>query len=271
MDVLDGFTAAAEQAADAAGLVLRRYFRTAIPAQRKADDSPVTQADREAEQAMREVLHAAYPDHDILGEEAGLERATSSGVHYRWTLDPIDGTRAFITGRPLFGTLIGLMQDDLPLLGIIDQPVSGERWIGQSGRATRFAGGMGAVGTRARRGLDECELSCTSPAMFGAAETLAWQRLARRVGRTTYGGDCYAYGLLALGMIDIVAEAGLKPWDWVPLVPIVHGAGGSLTDWTGAPLRAGGDGRVLALADPLMLASVAAILAGRADREDSVT
>jgi fructose-1,6-bisphosphatase/inositol monophosphatase family enzyme len=177
---LADLVATAERAADAAGAVLRRYFRTGLAAERKRDLSPVTQADREAEQAMRDVLDQAYPEHDVLGEEAGLSGA---GSRYRWVLDPIDGTRAFITGRPVFGTLVALLDGAEPVLGVINQPITGERWVGCAGQTTRFAGGAGVVGTRRGRALEECELSCTSPAMFGTDEAQRWGRLAGRVGR----------------------------------------------------------------------------------------
>jgi myo-inositol-1(or 4)-monophosphatase len=161
-------------------------------------------------------------------------------------IDPLDGTRAFITGRPLFGTLIALLQHGVPVLGMIDQPVTRERWVGLAGQQTRFTGPLGGkIGTRACARLAAAELSCTSPDMLGA-ERPRWQRLADQVGRVTWGGDCYAYGLLALGHIDIVAERDMKLWDYAALVPVVEGAGGTITDWSGGPLRPGSDGTVLA-------------------------
>jgi myo-inositol-1(or 4)-monophosphatase len=257
-DELAAFLSAAEAAADASGAVLRRYFRTGVAAELKADLSPVTVADREAEREMRALLAAAHPDHTILGEEDGLSGAAA---RYSWALDPIDGTRAFITGRPLFGTLVALLDHGRPVLGVLDQPVAGERWIGCAAAPTRFRGAYGQVGARHGRTLAQCELSCTSPAMFNASQARRWQALAGQVARASYGGDCYAYGLLALGQIDIVAEAGMKLWDWAALEPIVRGAGGCLTDWSGAQLTAGGDGTVLALADPALLADVVRALA----------
>ena len=252
------FLASAQQAADAAGAVLRRWFRQGIAADLKGDASPVTIADRQAEQAMRDVLGARHPDHDILGEEAGLQGGTA---RYRWVLDPIDGTRAFITGRPSFGTLIALLDGATPLLGLIDQPIAGERWIGFAGRPTRFTGPFpGQPATRRDRPLAACELSCTSPQMFTPTEAGRWQSLARATGRASYGGDCYAYGLLALGQIDIVAEADLKIWDWAALLPIVTGAGGCMTDWEGTPLTPAST-QVLALANPALLHQAVAALA----------
>lgn len=249
--------AAAEAAADVAGAVVRPFFRATLEADTKTDASPVTIADRTAEQAMRAVLSHRFPDHGILGEEYGLDRPNS---RFRWVLDPVDGTRAFITGRPIFGTLIALLDDGEPIVGIIDQPVLRERWIGVAGEPTRFAGPFGGVpGCRACPTLAQAELSATSPQMFAGHES-RWARLEASVLRRTYGGDCYAYGLLALGLIDIVAEADMKVWDWAALVPVVEGAGGRVTNWSGQRLRPDDDGRVLALGDPSLLSEAMAIL-----------
>jgi myo-inositol-1(or 4)-monophosphatase len=249
--------ATALQAADAAGAVIRPFFRVGIGAAEKADSSPVTQADREAEQAMRAVIAQCHPDHGILGEEFGLQHPHSP---WRWVLDPIDGTRAFITGRPSFGTLVALLHDGVPVLGIIDQPVTRERWIGVAGEPTRFQGPFGGTsGTRRCTSLAEAELSATSPDMLGEALP-RWQRLASAVRRTSWGGDCYAYGLLALGQIDIVAERDLKIWDWAALVPVVEGAGGKMVDWRGERLTASSAGDAIAVGDPALLPAALARL-----------
>jgi len=251
--------AAAQAAADAAGSVIRPHFRAGLAVERKSDASPVTVADRAAEQAMRAVLAGRFPEHGILGEEFGLERPEA---RLRWVLDPIDGTRAFITGRPLFGTLIGLLDGETPVLGLIDQPVTGERWIGAAGRTTTFRSPLGgSVGCRPCAGLAEAELACTSPHIFASSDLPRFERLAAAAGRVSFGGDCYAYGLLALGQIDIIAEATLQVWDWAALAPVIEGAGGSLTDWQGRPLRPDGDGRALALGDAKLLDEVVALLA----------
>jgi histidinol phosphatase-like enzyme (inositol monophosphatase family) len=259
MPELDQLIAAAEAAAEAAGAVIRPLFRAGLAAEAKSDDSPVTIADRHAEQAMRAVLGQRFPDHGLHGEELGLEHPDAG---LRWVLDPIDGTRAFITGRPVFGTLIALLRDGSPILGVIDQPVTGERWIGAAGRPTLFRGKFGgSVGCRACPGIDQAELSLTSPDMFEREDLARWERLHAGVRRTSFGGDCYAYGLLALGQIDIVAEASMKIWDWAALVPVVEGAGGRLTDWQGRPLTSDSDGHTLAVGDPALLAPAVAMLA----------
>jgi histidinol phosphatase-like enzyme (inositol monophosphatase family) len=240
---IDRYVAAAIQAADAAGRVIRPFFRSAVAADLKADQSPVTIADRNAELAMRRELGLLCPECGILGEEFGLDRPEA---RLRWVLDPIDGTRAFITGRPTFGTLVALLDGDVPVVGLIDQPVTGERWIGAAGRPTLFSGTLGGqVGTRACPDLAQAELSATSPEMLGD-DLSRWQRLAARV--------------LALGQIDVIVECDLKPWDWAALLPVIEGAGGRLTDWKGKPPRSDGDGRIIAVGDPALLPAVIAIL-----------
>jgi histidinol phosphatase-like enzyme (inositol monophosphatase family) len=255
---MDRLIAAAEAAADVAGAVVRPFFRTGLGADQKADRSPVTIADRTAEQAMRAVLTERFPEHGVLGEEFGIDRPQA---RLRWVLDPIDGTRAFITGRPTFGTLVALLDGDRPILGVIDQPVTRERWIGAAGRRTRFSGPLGGrIGCRACALLADAELSCTSPEMMLGDAMPRWQRLAAAVRRNYWGGDCYAYGLLALGQIDVVAERDMKLWDWAALVPVVEGAGGRVTDWSGAPLRPDSDGTVLAVGDQVLLVPVVELL-----------
>lgn len=259
MEQRDALVEAAELLADVAGAILRRYFRVAVSTLVKPDHSPVTIADRSAECAMRAVLRQHFPEHGIIGEEFGVERKPA---RLRWVLDPIDGTRAFITGRPTFGTLVGLLDGDKPVLGVIDQPVTGERWVGVEGERTQFRGALGGVaGGRRCSSLFQAELSCTTPDMMQDPPRPSWQRLANAVGRVSWGGDCYAYGLLALGQIDIIAEAKLKLWDWVPLVPIIEGVGGRVTGWHGERLAPGHAGTVLAVGDAGLLDKAVACLA----------
>ena len=257
---LDAFVAAANAAADVAAAVVRPFFRAGVGADLKSDASPVTIADRTAERALRAVLAERFPEHGILGEEFGLE---NPGASLRWVLDPIDGTRAFITGRPSFGTLIALLDGETPILGIIDQCITGERWLGVAGRETVYTSPYpGRVGGRACAHLADAELSCTSPDMFEADDLAPFARLRAATRRTSWGGDCYAHGLVAIGQIDVVAEATMKIWDWAALTPIIEGAGGRLTDWSGRKLEAGGDGRALAVGDPGLLEQAIALLAG---------
>lgn len=224
----------------------------------KGDASPVTEADRAAERALRAFLAERFPTHGIMGEEYGTERGDAE---YLWVLDPIDGTRAFLTGRPLFGTLIGLLHRGVPVLGVIDQPVTGERWVGVAGAGTRFTSPLGGTArVRACARLAEAELSVTSPDIFDAAQRPGFERVRQAARRVTWGGDCYAYGLVALGLVDAVVEATLKPWDWAALVPVVEGAGGRMTDWQGRALTLDSAGDVIAVGDAALLPEVVSLL-----------
>lgn len=251
------FAAFAGKLADAAGVVARRYFRTGVAVLGKSDASPVTIADRKAEARMREMIARAYPDHGILGEEHGPHRLDAE---YVWVLDPIDGTKSFICGVPLFGTLIALLHRGRPILGVIDQPISRERWLGAAGRPTRFCGR--AAKTRACRRLADATLFATSPHMFGGPNADPFERLRTSVKLPRYGSDCYAYGLLASGHIDIVVEAGLKPYDYLAQVPIIAGAGGILTDWEGRPLGLESGPRICAAGDRALHRKALRVLAG---------
>lgn len=255
---LDLLLGAANATADAVRPIARRFFRNQPDTAIKADASPVTEADRLIERRIVELLSARFPDHGILGEEYGVQNPRSD---FSWVIDPIDGTRAFLTGRPLFGTLIGLLYRGRPILGVLDQPILEERWIGCAGRRTIFNGRLGGTaGTRACPVLADAELSCTALDMITGPTFPGWSRLSCAVRRTSWGGDCYAYGLLALGQLDIVAEAGLKIWDWAALLPIIEGAGGRMTDWRGLPLSDGSDGRVIAVGDARLLAAAIVLL-----------
>jgi myo-inositol-1(or 4)-monophosphatase len=254
------FLGVAEAAAEAAGAVIRPLFRSQLLVEAKGDASPVTEADKAAERAIRALLAERHPDHGVIGEEYGTTNAEAEWV---WVLDPIDGTRAFLTGRPLFGTLIALLHRGHPVLGLIDQPATGERWTGLAGQPTRFRSAMGGTPRcRPCTSLAEAELSCTSPDMFDAETAPRFGRVKAAARRTSWGGDCYAYGLLALGLVDVVIDATMKPWDWAALVPVIEGAGGRCTDWAGKPLHLASDGTVLALGDPSLLPAVTEALRG---------
>ncbi len=244
----EAFVALAERLADAAGAVVRPYFRQPIDVAQKPDQSPVTIADREAESAMRALIAAAYPEHGMVGEEHGAER---SSAEYVWILDPIDGTKRFISGHPQFGTLIGLLHNGAPILGVIDMPMMGERWIGAAGRSTTHghADGTGPSRVRSCADVGHAVLYATSPHMFPGDDFQSFERVRRRARQPMYGGECYAYGLLASGFVDLVVEATMGVYDYLPLVPVVVGAGGTITDWQGAALGLGSDGRVIAAGD----------------------
>jgi histidinol phosphatase-like enzyme (inositol monophosphatase family) len=239
--------------ADAAGAAIRPLFRGQWSEERKADRSWVTEADRAAEAAMRRLIEAEFPRDGIIGEEYGTR---NEGAGRQWVLDPIDGTTSFIAGRPIFGTLIALLADGWPVLGIIDQAVSGERWVGRIGQTTTFNGQPAR--TRPCKDLAEAVLATTSPHAFSNEEADAFMSVAKSVAerKIVYGGDCYNYGLVASGHVDIVIEANLKLHDYAALVPVVEGAGGMMSDWQGNPLDAGSDGTVIALGDPARLEEV---------------
>ena len=241
------FLATAHALADKAGAVILPHFRTACEVDHKGGDvfDPVTTADRQAEAAIREELGRAYPAHGIIGEEFG---STRSDADYCWVIDPIDGTRSFILGLPLWGTLIGLTRGRVPLLGLMDQPFTGERFFsGESEAFFRHDGAVRPMRTRACPSLGEALLATTTPDWFTDDDARRFEALTREVRLRRFGGDCYNYCLVALGQIDLVVEAGLNPYDIVPLIPIVERAGGVVSTWDGGDPRAGG--RILAAGD----------------------
>jgi inositol-phosphate phosphatase/L-galactose 1-phosphate phosphatase/histidinol-phosphatase len=264
VDDLQSRAAFAHTLADKAGEVLRRYFRTSIGFDDKDDASPVTIADREAEAVMREALAQAFPEDGILGEEMGAER---TDARYVWVLDPIDGTKSFISGKPLFGILIGIATNSedgagRPVFGIIDQPVTRERWAGGRGMAATLNGApQSSKATKPK--LASALLYSTSPYMFKGADRDAFERLAARSKHPMFGADCYAYGLVASGFADLVCECDLKPYDWCGPAAVIEAAGGVITDWSGQPLNLASDGRVLAAGNRLLHGEALAVLNGR--------
>lgn len=242
--------ALAHRLADAAAAEIRPHFRRPVETERKGDATPVTAADRAAEQAMRAILRGERSTDGIAGEEFGAENAAASR---QWVLDPIDGTSGFLAGRPLFGTLIALLVDGWPVLGVIDQPILKERWLGVTGRPTTLNGAPAR--TRSCRALAEATIATTGPHYFDDHQGAHFMALASRTDhrRMVMGGDCYNYAMLASGHVDIVCEANLKLHDWAALVPIVEGAGGTMCDWNGDPLHPSSDGHVLALGDAARL------------------
>ena len=251
----------AHDMADAARKAILPLFRSddlVADNKRPADFDPVTEADRAAEQAMRQVLARNRPDDAILGEEYGHSPGTSG---LTWILDPIDGTRAFISGAASWGVLIGLSDGRDVVYGLIDQPYIGERFEGGFGIA-RMAGPHGTRSLKTRRdvALDRATLMTTFPEVGTASEAQAFRRVADQVRLTRYGLDCYAYALLALGQIDLVIEAGLQSYDIAGPLAVVQAAGGIVTDWQGGPATQGG--QVIAAASPELHAAALALLAG---------
>ncbi|HEV2569889.1 histidinol-phosphatase [Sphingomonas sp.] len=242
--------ALAHALADASGAAIRPYFRAAFDQEVKGDASPVTQADQEAEAAIRTLLNRERPRDGIIGEEYGEERSDAERV---WVLDPIDGTRSFIAGRPIFGTLIALLEQGRPVLGVIDQPISRERWIGAAGHPTFFNGKPAK--TRKGRSLGQAIFATTAPWFCPPFDALRGA-----TGDTLLGGDCYNYALLASGQVDLVVEQGLQLYDYAALVPVVEGAGGRMTDWSGSTLQQGSGGQVIAAADQALLEQVLPLL-----------
>ncbi|MCB1549688.1 MAG: histidinol-phosphatase [Hyphomicrobiaceae bacterium] len=249
--------------ADRSAEAILPHFRRPISVDNKASDGgfdPVTEADRAAEVAIRRELERLAPDHGIVGEEFASKPANG---RYRWVVDPIDGTRAFIMGYPVWGTLIGLLHDETPLLGIMDQPFTRERFWSEGGVAYgRWAGcERQRLATRPCPSLDAAVFSTTHPDLFAAGrEAEAFAALKARTRMTRYGGDCYAYCLLAAGYVDIIFETGLKPHDIVALIPIVEGAGGAISTWTGEPATQGG--AILATGDKRLHEAALGVLGG---------
>lgn len=232
--------------ADAARAAILPFFRAPHSVESKgAVFDPVTEADKGAERAMRALIEATFPDHGVLGEEYG-ESAGASG--YQWVLDPIDGTRAFISGLPLWGVLIGLYYEGRPLIGVMDQPYLDERYRGwNDGANLTTRGTTRTLTTRACASLSDATLSTTDPTLFHNAEADAFGRVGAQAKLTRYGCDCYAYSMVAAGTMDCVVESNLKPFDIAALIPIITGAGGGVCNWTGGDASQGG--QVLAYGD----------------------
>jgi myo-inositol-1(or 4)-monophosphatase len=253
------FSAFVDELATVSGETILPFFRTALCVNDKGVPGafdPVTAADHAAETAMRTLIRRTFPDHGIIGEEFGAER---EDAEYVWVLDPIDGTKSFISGMPVWGTLIALTRLGEPVFGMMNQPFIGERFSGDGGAASY----RGPAGTRELRArpcprLDEAILYTTSPRLMNAADRAAFGRVEDAVQLSRYGGDCYAYCMLAAGHADLVVETELKPYDVLPLVPIITGAGGIVTNWENGPPHAGG--RIIAAGDARLHAAALALL-----------
>ena len=257
MTVID-FTAFIGRLATSSGETILPFFRTSLSIDNKSasDFDPVTEADRAAEAVMRRLIKANFPQHGIVGEEFGNER---EDAEYVWVLDPIDGTKSFIAGFPIWGTLIALLHKGTPVFGMMHQPFTRERFTGDS-NAARYRGPAGDRALRVRRcdKLGDAMLMTTSPLLMKAADRAAFGQVEPAVKLSRYGGDCYAYCMLAAGHVDLVIETELKPYDILPLVPIILGAGGIVTGWDGGSPTAGG--RIIAAGDQRVHAAAMALL-----------
>ena len=239
------FKELASRLADEAGKIIKQYYRQPFEIETKGDDSPVTIADRSVEKHIREILEDERPQDGIYGEEYGIKDSKNGLM---WVIDPIDGTKSFMIGRPTFGTLIALCEDDVPKLGVIDQAITGERWIGISGDKTILNGN--ACKTRPCKNLDSATICSTTPSMFEDIGPIYERFHAGKMAHgLIWGGDCYMYGLLAAGHLDMTIEANLSPYDFAALVPVVEGAGGMICDYEGQPITLKSVGNVIALGD----------------------
>ncbi|MFN3699895.1 MAG: inositol monophosphatase family protein [Alphaproteobacteria bacterium] len=249
------FLELATELAEEAGKIARNYYRQPFEVISKGDESPVTIADRTIEQRLREILEHKRPQDGIIGEEYGT-KPSQSGLN--WVIDPIDGTKSFVIGRPTFGTLIALWEgEDAALLGLIDQPISQERWIGAKNFQTQYNGQPCKT-----RPCKELALACcasTTPAMFEAVKPVYWD-IEKQTKMMAWGGDCYMYGLIASGHMDLAVEAALSPYDFAALVPVIESAGGFICDWQGAPLTLTSNGCVIAGGDPAIKETVLEII-----------
>jgi len=235
------FAAFVDELATVAGEAILPFFRTALSVENKklkGAFDPVTAADRAAETAMRALIRKHFPAHGIIGEEFD---DVKSDAPYTWVLDPIDGTKSFIAGMPVWGTLIGLCKDEAPVYGMMAQPFIGERFTGDgAGAKYRGPAGERKLMTRKCASLEEALLFTTSPHLFKPEERERYERIEKSARLTRYGGDCYAYCMVAAGAVDLVVEAGLDAYDIVPLIPIIEGAGGAVTNWQGGSAAKGG-------------------------------
>lgn len=253
------FAAFVAELASVSGDTIRPFFRSALGIENKSLSGgfdPVTAADRAAETAMRALIKKTFPEHGILGEELGAERADAE---YVWILDPIDGTKSFICGLPAWGTLIALTRRGEPIYGMMHQPFTREEFSGD-GKAARYRGPAGdrALRTRPCAALADAVMLTTSPLLMGESDGRAFGRVEDKVRLSRYGGDCYAYCMLAAGHVDLVIETELKPYDVLPLIPIIEGAGGLITTWDNGRPHDGG--RIIAAGDKRTHAKAMALL-----------
>ena len=245
--ISDDLVTFAEHLADTARDLALRYFRQGVDVEFKSDNTPVTAVDREIEQTLRQRVADVYPAHGFIGEEFGSKNTESP---WSWVVDPIDGTKSFITGKPTFGSLIALLYERTPVLGVIEIPALKERWVGNADRGTTC--NHTQCRTSDTTTLADTTLYATTPDMFSDSERQRFDALSLATRFRIFGADCYAYGLLSAGHVELVAESNMAPHDFLALVPVVEGAGGMITDWQGNPLDLLAGRQVLATANPAL-------------------
>jgi inositol-phosphate phosphatase/L-galactose 1-phosphate phosphatase/histidinol-phosphatase len=243
-DLADRLTRFAEKLADESGAILMAAMGRAPEVDIKSDLSYVTETDRRVEERLREMIDREFPNHGVLGEDLG---SRDLDAEYVWVLDPIDGTAAFVAGIPVFGTLIGVARKGRPWIGVIDHPATNERWVGVSGERATLNGA--AIRTRACGDMATALMTNSNPDFFQPAERAAFEALRPQVRYTQYGGSCYAYGVLASGRTDLAIDGALEPFDIFAPIAVIEGAGGVVTDWSGAPITLGWSNLVLAAGD----------------------
>lgn len=253
-DFISDMVDLANHLADEAGGIICPYFRTAFDIETKDDESPVTMADKAVEKRLRSIIQEHRPDDGIIGEEYEILNGKNQ---YDWVLDPIDGTKSFIAGRPTFGTLIALCENGVPILGIINQPILKERWVGAKGFPTTF--NFEFIKTTPCTDISQASIASTDPYYLSDKLRTTLHKNSRMM---VWGGDCYSFGLLANGGIDVAIESGTKAYDFAALSPIVEGAGGHICDWNGAPLTIQSDGNLLAVGDIALKDELLDILKG---------
>jgi len=234
----------ANKCADASGKIIKKYFRKKIKINLKKDNTPFTKADIEAEKIIRELILKQEPNCGFVGEETGT---VNMNREYCWVVDPLDGTKSFITGKPTFGTLIGLLKNNKPVLGILNQPILNERWVGIAGVETKYNNKK--VRVRKCKSIKGAKMYATSPMMFQGRNKKIYKNVRAKIGECLFGADCYSHGLMSLGFVDVILEANLKPWDYIASASIISGAGGKITDWNDNDLNLQSDGRILATGD----------------------
>ena len=234
----------ANKCADASGKIIKKYFRKKIKINLKKDNTPFTKADIEAEKIIRELILKQEPNCGFVGEETGT---VNMNREYCWVVDPLDGTKSFITGKPSFGTLIGLLKNNKPVLGILNQPILNERWVGIAGVETKYNNKK--VRVRKCKSIKGAKMYATSPMMFQERNKKIYKNVRAKIGECLFGADCYSHGLMSLGFVDVILEANLKPWDYIASASIISGAGGKITDWNNNDLNLQSDGRILATGD----------------------